>query len=72
MDALVSAAVGMQQARVASQVQFAVARKLLDAQQQQGAAVVKLLEAATTGPAKAGDALAAAATGLGGVLDVYG
>lgn len=67
-----SAAVGLQQARVASQVQMAVAKKLLESQQQQGSAVLKLLESATGGVAKAGDALVAAATGLGGQLDVYG
>lgn len=71
MDALVSAAVGLQQAKTASQVQFAVARKMLDNQQLQGASVVKLIEAATTGPARAGDALVAAATGLGGSIDTY-
>jgi hypothetical protein len=71
MDPLVSAAVGMQQAKIASQVQFAVARKMLDNQQLQGAAAIQLIEAATAGPAKAGDALVAAATGLGGSLDTY-
>lgn len=71
MDSLVSAAVGLQQAKVASQVQYAVARKLLDSQQQQGAAVIKLIEAAAAGPAKAGDELVAAATGLGAQLDTY-
>ncbi|HRK31983.1 MAG TPA: YjfB family protein [Tepidisphaeraceae bacterium] len=71
MDSLVSAAVGLQQAKVTSQVQFAVARKLLDNQQQQGASVIKLIEAAAAGPARAGDALVAAATGLGGSIDTY-
>lgn len=71
MDSLVSAAVGLQQARVSSQVQFAVARKLLDHQQLQGASVVRLIEAASQGVAKAGDELVAAATGLGAQLDVY-
>lgn len=72
MDPLVSAAVGMQQAKIASQVQFAVARKMLDQQKFEGAAVVKLIQAATAGPAKAGDAMVAAATGLGGSIDTYG
>lgn len=71
MDSLISAAVGLQQAKVASQVQFAVARKMLDNQQLQGAAAVKLIQAATRGPTQAGDALVAAATGLGGSLDTY-
>lgn len=69
---LVAAATGLQQARTTAQVQMAVARKLMDSQQQQGAAVVRLIEAATVGAARAGDALVAAATGLGGNLDVYG
>lgn len=67
-----SAAVGLQQAKVMSQVQYAVAGKILQSQQQQGAAAVKLIEAATQGAARAGDALVAAATGLGGTLDTYG
>lgn len=68
---LVSAAVGMQQASTMSQVQMKVARKILDMQEMQGAAVVKLINAASTGASQAGDQLAAAATGLGGVLDTY-
>ena len=72
MDALVSAAIGFQQAKVASQVQYAVARKLLDNQQLQGDAAVKLIQAATQGAAQAGDSLVAAATGLGGSVDTYG
>jgi len=71
MDSLVSAAIGLQQAKIASQVQYAVARKLLDNQQLQGDAAVKLIQAATPGPAAAGDALVAAATGLGGSVDTY-
>ena len=71
MDPMISAAVGMQQAKVASQVQFAVARKMLDNQEMQGAAALKLIEAATQGPARAGDAMVAAATGLGGSIDTY-
>jgi hypothetical protein len=62
-------AVGIQQAQVANQINFAVARKVLDAQNEQGAGVLQLLSAATGG-SKAGDALTAAATGLGGQLDV--
>jgi hypothetical protein len=68
---LVNAAVSFKQAEVASRVQYAVAGKILDAQAQNGAAALKLLEAASGGVAKAGDALVAAATGLGGAIDTY-
>jgi hypothetical protein len=61
----------MKQAETMSKVQFAVARKVLDNQQIQGAAVVKLIEAASQNTVKAGDALVASATGLGGQLDMY-
>ncbi|MCS7033909.1 MAG: hypothetical protein NZ561_07930 [Phycisphaerae bacterium] len=71
MDALVSAAAGMQQARVVSQVQYAVARRLLEQQQLQGTLAVRLIEAAARTTVQAGDELVAAATGLGGRLDVY-
>jgi len=61
-----------QQAKVASTIQMKVARKLLDAQEMQGAAIVKLIDAAGATAAKAGDAMVAAATGLGSRLDVVG
>ena len=61
-----------QQAKVASAIQMKVARKLLDAQEMQGAAIVKLIDAAGATAAKAGDAMVAAATGLGGRIDVVG
>jgi hypothetical protein len=67
---LVSALSGMQQAKIASQVQYAVAGKILDQQRSAGAAAVQLIEAATAGANGAGDQLVAAATGLGGTLDV--
>jgi hypothetical protein len=67
---LVNAAVGLQQASTMSRIQFAVARKILDAQNADGNAALQLLNAATDGVAKAGDAMVAAATGLGGQLDV--
>jgi hypothetical protein len=67
---LVSAFSGMQQAKLASQVQYAVAGKVLDQQRSDGAAAVQLIEAATSGANRAGDQLVAAATGLGGTLDV--
>ena len=69
---LVDAAVNLKQASVISQVQYAVARKMLDSQQMQGNAAVKLIEAAGKINSKAGDQLVAAATGLGSELDTYG
>ncbi len=72
MDSLISGVVGLKSAEMASKVQYAVARKMLDNQQMQGAAALKLLQAAGTGVAQAGDELVAAATGLGGQLDTYG
>jgi hypothetical protein len=67
---LVNAVVGFQQANVMAQVQYAVAGKILNMQRMDGAAAIKLVEAATAGADKAGDQLVAAATGLGGSLDV--
>jgi len=67
---LTNMAVGIQQATVANKIDFAVARKVLDAQNAQGAAALQLLNAATGGAPTDGDALTAAATGLGGQLDV--
>lgn len=69
---LVSAVVGMKQAETASKVQYAVAKKLLDTQRMQGDAAIKLLQAAANTGSTAGDQLTAAATGLGGQLDVLG
>ena len=68
---LVNAAVGLQQAKVMGQIQFAVARKVLDMQGDEGNAALELVNAATNGMTKAGDAMVAAAAGLGGQLDVY-
>lgn len=68
---LVSGLVKMKQAATLSQIQVAVAGKVLDADRANGAAALKLLDAASSGTAKAGDALVAAATGLGGQLDTY-
>ena len=69
---LTAGIVGLKQAQVMGQVQMRVARKLLDAQQMQGAAAVKLIEAAGKVATSAGDAVVAAATGLGGQLDTVG
>jgi hypothetical protein len=68
---LTAAITNFQQAKVMSQVQTRVARKVLDMQQFQGAAAVKLIEAAAKTASGAGDALVAASTGLGGEIDTY-
>ena len=69
---LTAALTNFHSARTLSAVQTRVARKLLEMQEFQGAAVVKLIEAAGQVTAKAGDSLVAAATGLGAEIDVYG
>ena len=66
---LTSGIVGLKHAQVLGQVQMRVAPKLLDAQVMQGAAAVRMIEAAGNVATSAGDALVAAATGLGGQLD---
>jgi hypothetical protein len=68
---LVSSISGLQQAKVAGQIQTAVAKKVLDQQKSDGAAAIQLLEAASKGVGSAGDELVAAATGLGGNVDTY-
>ena len=68
---LTTAAVNFQHARILGKVQIAVARKLLDTQQLQGAAMVRLIEAAGRSAKQSGDALVAAATGLGGSVDTF-
>jgi hypothetical protein len=67
---LTTAITGLQQARTMSAVQMRVARKVLDMQEFQGQAAVQLIEAAGKSVGQAGDELVAAATGLGGNLDV--
>ena len=69
---LVTAFTGMKQAQLASQVQYAVAAKTMDMERMQGAAAIQLLQSASAGASKAGDAMVAAATGLGGAIDTYG
>ena len=67
---LANAAVGLQQAKVMGEAQILMARKILQSQDQQGAAAIELMDAAIEGMNQAGDAMAAAATGLGGQIDV--
>ena len=69
---LTAALTNFHSARTLSAVQIRVARKAMDMQELQGAAMVKLIEAAGQVAAKAGDSLLAAATGLGGEVDIYG
>ena len=69
---LTSAITGFQQSKLMSQIQMRVAKKVLDMQQFQGGAAIKLLEAASQSTNRSGDALATAATGLGGEIDAYG
>lgn len=69
---MISSAVGMKQAQTMGKIQYAVARKLLDNQQLQGAAAIKLIQAASANVNKAGDALVTQALGLGGKYDSYG
>jgi hypothetical protein len=69
---LTSAITGFQQSALMSQIQMRVAKKVLDMQQFQGGAAMKLLEAASQSTNSSGDALVAAATGLGSEIDTYG
>ena|GEM_PF-1326576 len=69
---LTAAISNLQQSKIIGQVQIAVAKKVMDAQKQNGAAALELLDAAQNGVSKAGDSLVAAATGLGGAIDTYG
>ena len=69
---LVGAFSNLQTSKSIGQVQIRVAKKILDDQKLEGAAAIKLIQAATEGVSKAGDALAAQATGIGGLLDVQG
>jgi hypothetical protein len=70
MDPLTNSIIGINQAATMSKIQFAVAKKVMDTEQGEGQAAIELLQAATQGSSQAGDALAAAATGLGGQLDI--
>jgi hypothetical protein len=67
---MVEALCNLKTAELMGQVQIRVAKKMLDAERQNGAAAIQLIEAASQGVARAGDELVAKATGLGGSLDV--
>lgn len=66
---LVSGISSLKHAELLGRVQMRVARKMMDAQAMQGAAAIRLIEAARASAPAAGDALIAAATGLGARLD---
>jgi len=68
---LVNAIVTSQQQNLDSQVQFAAARKMLDAERQSGSAVIQLLNAASLSGEKSVDTLAVAASGVGGNVDTF-
>ena len=68
---LVNAMVGLQASGTMSRVQMAVAKKVMESQEMQGAAALELLQAASAQVDQAGQAAVAAATGLGREIDVY-
>lgn len=68
---LTTAITSLDQSKAIGSVQMAVAKKILDMQQFQGDAAVQLIQAASQSVGQAGDALVAAATGLGGQVDTY-
>jgi hypothetical protein len=68
---LAAAFTNLQQAKTLGSVQIAVAAQILKNQRTEGSSAVELIQAADNSVSQAGDALAAAATGLGGALDVY-
>ena len=68
---MISAVTAMDQASTMGSVQMAVAKKILDMQGFEGDAAVKLIQAASNSMNSAGDAMVAAATGLGGQIDTY-
>jgi hypothetical protein len=65
---LINGILAFKQSSLMSQVQMSVAKKMLDQQQMDGAAAIKLIQAA--GKCSAPDPMVAAATGLGGQVDV--
>lgn len=65
-------ATGMSQAKLATDVSYAVQKKAMNAAEAEGAAMVALIEkAASVGQAGRSDALSVAATGKGAQVDVY-
>lgn len=67
---LISAFSHLQAATTMTAIQYAVARKAINAQKVQGDAAIRLIEAATTNLSNAADNTVAATTGLGHQVDV--
>lgn len=72
MDLTAAGVSSYQQAQTMGQVQVSVAKKALDVQRMEGAAAIQLIQAASRGGSGPGDPLTAAASGLGGQIDVAG
>lgn len=68
MDALTSAVVGLKAAQTTSEIQYAVAAKMLQNTKTQGAAVLKLIEAAGEGFDQAAQNVSSA---ISSQLDLY-
>lgn len=67
---LVTAATNFTQANLDTKIQYAVAKKMLDSQSQQGAAIVSMIQKADINQSQASSDMVVAATGLGGSVDV--
>jgi hypothetical protein len=68
---LVNSIVNFDQANNMAKVQYAVAAKIMQTDRNEGNAAMQLVTAATNNFNQAGDAVVAAATGLGGNVDTY-
>lgn len=63
---------GLSQAKLATDVSYAVQKKAMSAAKAEGAAIVSMIQSAgQIGQAGSSDALSVAATGRGGQVDVY-
>jgi hypothetical protein len=68
---LVNSVVNFDQANNMAKVQYAVAAKIMQTDRDEGNAALQLVTAATDNFNQAGDAVVAAATGLGAGVDTY-
>ena len=66
---LTTAAAGLQRSKTMGEIQVRVAKKMMEAERMNGDAAVKLIQAATSSADHAGQAMVAAATGLGATVD---
>jgi polysaccharide deacetylase 2 family uncharacterized protein YibQ len=71
MDDITSGIIAFKQATLTSEIQYKVAAKMLDTERDNGNAILQLIDAAGKNAQQGGDALVAAATGLGGSVDTY-